>query len=276
MMIEIAIGDAYGAPFEFKKNKFIKNNNNLEYISCPAKYTDDTQMSIAIVEHILDGSAINQNTIAKYFVEVYKRDRRQSSYASNFGKLLNSVRSGKALLDRLQPYSERNGCVMRSVPIGILSTVSEVMHYSIVQSSITHANFKSIRASLIVALSSHYFYYRIGSKDKLNNWLIKIDPSFSLGEFKPRRVKCDAVDTALAVMYLLMTYDSASKILYGAIDMGGDTDSVAAVAVGLCSICDEINMDLPQCLYDNLESEVYGIDYLMRKDSFIKDFYRRP
>ena len=61
MLVELAIGDAYGAGFEYASPQIVYSNNNLRaYIPhpkhpiIPGHYTDDTQMSIAIAEAIIE------------------------------------------------------------------------------------------------------------------------------------------------------------------------------------------------------------------------------
>ncbi len=64
MMIELAIGDAYGAGFEYAPDTFIREKNDLSaYVQPPRHtikpgcYTDDTQMAIAVAEAMLTRSA---------------------------------------------------------------------------------------------------------------------------------------------------------------------------------------------------------------------------
>ncbi|HRF41815.1 MAG TPA: ADP-ribosylglycohydrolase family protein [Saprospiraceae bacterium] len=84
MIIEGAIGDAYGAGFEFADMEFIKNKNQLTHYqqhplfeSIYKKYTDDTQMALAIAELLIEKTAWTPVAIADKFVEVFKRDPRQ-------------------------------------------------------------------------------------------------------------------------------------------------------------------------------------------------------
>ena len=62
MLLELAIGDAYGAGFEYVDREMIRQHNNLScYVKHPrhniqpGSYTDDTQMSLAIAETIVSG-----------------------------------------------------------------------------------------------------------------------------------------------------------------------------------------------------------------------------
>jgi ADP-ribosyl-[dinitrogen reductase] hydrolase len=60
MLIELAVGDAYGAGFEYVSKTILKHNDLSGYIQHPRHkgirpgyYTDDTQMSLAIAEAIV-------------------------------------------------------------------------------------------------------------------------------------------------------------------------------------------------------------------------------
>ena len=127
MMLELAIGDAYGAGFEYAKKPFIREHNNLQnYYQHPkhktlkpGSYTDDTQMSIAIAESLLEEEEWTPPIIANKFIEVFKRDEREG-YAHNFYNFLKITKTGKEFLENIRPYSEKNGAAMRSVPLGYL------------------------------------------------------------------------------------------------------------------------------------------------------------
>lgn len=62
MLLELAVGDAYGAGFEYADAQMVLQYNNLSrYVRHPRYrlkrgcYTDDTQMSLAIAETIVAG-----------------------------------------------------------------------------------------------------------------------------------------------------------------------------------------------------------------------------
>lgn len=64
MLLELAIGDAYGAGFEYANRAFIGAHNDLSgYVrhprhrQRPGSYTDDTQMSLGIAEAVVEGDA---------------------------------------------------------------------------------------------------------------------------------------------------------------------------------------------------------------------------
>jgi len=81
VILELAIGDSYGSAYEFA-NSNLKHNSGLYYSKHPrhphrpGAYTDDTQMSLAISELLLEDSEFTPINIANKFVEVFQRDPR--------------------------------------------------------------------------------------------------------------------------------------------------------------------------------------------------------
>ena len=144
MMLELAVGDAYGAGFEFVDAEIVKAHNNLrgyrkhqKYDIGNGRYTDDTQMSIAIAEYFLEGKEWQPEKIADKFVEVFKRDVRQG-YSRRMFEALSASSSGRELLSRLRRDSEQSGAAMRAAPVGHLPSVDEVIMISETQAKATH------------------------------------------------------------------------------------------------------------------------------------------
>ena len=92
MIIEGAIGDAYGAAFEFAPMLFINANNSAEkYFRHPAhwnrykRYTDDTQMAIGLAEFIVENEEWSSLNIAvsfwKYSKETFVQGMREGFMA---------------------------------------------------------------------------------------------------------------------------------------------------------------------------------------------------
>jgi ADP-ribosylglycohydrolase len=69
-----------------------------------------------------------------------------------------------------------------------------------------------------------------------------------------------------AAITSLMKNDSLAAILKSSIAWGGDTDTVATIALAAGSCCDEIKQDLPDNLLHKLENSQYGHSYLSDLD----------
>ncbi|MEO1270311.1 MAG: ADP-ribosylglycohydrolase family protein [Myxococcota bacterium] len=271
MLIELAIGDAYGAAFEYARAKFISRYNHLQGYARrirgelrPGQYTDDTQMSLAIVEAMLSEERWTAPHLARRFVEVFKRDPRQG-YAKGFYRLLVDVSDGEELLSRLRPHSDKSGAAMRASAIGVWPSVGQVVDRCRVQARITHDTPDGINAALAAALMTHYFIYDHGPKHELGRFLeIHVPGQWSLpwmGEVGPKGWM--SVRAAVATV---VDHDRMSDILKAAVDWGGDVDTVAAIALAAASCASEVEQDLPEVLVEGLEQGPWGRPYLARLD----------
>ena len=104
MLVDLAVGDAYGAGFEFADPGFVVEHNTLRgYVQNPVyaglrpgRYTDDTQMTIAVAEVLVEGGPWTDVRFAEAFVRAFHRDPRQG-YAKGFQALLPQLADGAAL-----------------------------------------------------------------------------------------------------------------------------------------------------------------------------------
>lgn len=284
MLVEIAIGDAMGAGFEFAKPERLaqlKNDlstyypHNLPGHLPAGSYTDDTQMSIGITEYLLETNHFGPDTLplelANKWVEVYKRDPR-NGYSRRFQVILDQVQSGQELLDKLVNKSDKCGAAMRSCPIGYLPKVYGVLTFSRMQAQVTHDTPDAIASSQAIALATHHFLYNDGKKKDLIDFLVLGSGSSRIfnneKDLWPVGQRCtsDAIPCVKAAISAVMRNDSLSECLKECIDYTGDVDSIAAMAMGIGSCCKEIENDLPQHLYEGLENGPYGLDYLRSLD----------
>lgn len=269
MITQIAVADAYGAAFEFAPKP---PPNNLIYHKHPtrkndveiAEYTDDTQMSIAIMRHLISSEDWNQHKIAKFFLNEFKT-YPINGYAGGFLEFLNGCRTVNQFMNNIVPKSNRNGSVMRSVPVGVLPTIEEVMTYSYIQSSVTHATPNSCIAATAVALAAHFYYHGLSSSIHERNIsggsglsaFLRETIGFNL-QHVDTAVACDALETAHAAIGIAIKCKSVSSAIKKACDLGGDTDSVASVAAGLISLDKTRKLEdrfPPDHLIDGLSSD---------------------
>jgi ADP-ribosyl-[dinitrogen reductase] hydrolase len=271
MLLELAIGDAYGAGFEYANAQVISQWNDLTHFIKhphhniqPGSYTDDTQMSLAIAEMIVSGAAWNTEVVAQRFVDVFKRDPRKG-YAGRFYTFLQQVQDGEQFLREIHADSDKSGAAMRAAPIGIYPTIQEVIERSTLQASITHNTLDGIHAAVAASLMTHYFIYQLGPRHTLGSFLEQYVP----GKWsRPLQGEVGAKGwmSVRAAITAITQNDHMSSLLKECIQFSGDVDTVAtiALAAGSCSI--EIKQDLPLHLIENLEHGMYGKDYLLQLD----------
>lgn len=270
MLSHLALGDAYGAGFEFVDAELIARRNDLSaYLPHPlgqeaGRYTDDTQMSIAISEWLLADGPWDLPAVARHCVAAYRRDPR-AGYAKGLQSLLDQVGDGDELLARIRPNSARNGAAMRAAPLGVIADPAALQTLAALQARLTHATEAGERSAQAIALMAHYFIYDLGPIQDLPKFLQKNDHGDWRQDWS-QTVACDALETVHAVLTLLLRHRSLSALLRASVDLGGDVDTVAALTLAIASGSREYADDLPTALWRDLENGPWGLDYLGRLD----------
>lgn len=292
MLVEIAIADAYGAGLEYVDPEEARKLNTVEryyphplHDLKPGSYTDDTQMTIANAEFVVDihkGRLPDVNTaeFAQKFCEVFHRDPRKG-YSSGFYTALQGVvsqpcghrvRWGVELINTVGAHgrSTKNGAAMRACPFAVIPDLQKAMGYSMIQAMVTHRG-SAIEAAVGTTAAAWYCYHHEGPMDGLVEWLqdrfthegtvalmrepwpedrpVLNEPTRTLG-----------LDTFRAALWAVLRSESLSEVLRRSVAYTGDVDTVAAIAMGIAS--HRLENDLPQHLYGGLENGEFGRDFL--------------
>lgn len=289
MMLELAVADAYGAGYETMDAKKIGATNDLTYhrrfksasISM-GKYTDDAQMSIAVAEAILERDEWTPLYIAQKFVDVFRRDPRKG-YTGAFYNILTECQSGGDLLKRVHGDSRKGGGAMRAGPCGLYPDLEEVEERAVNQATVTHNSVVGVMSASAAAFMVHYFAYDLGTKADLREWMHRNNLPTTMrsgtlpdsqGEFRVwepgERVGNFGWSVVLAALEAIERTNSLAECLKQCVAFGGDTDTVATVALAAASWSKEMAKDLPVKLVDTLENKRYGKDYLIELDNKLK------
>lgn len=280
MLVELAIGDAYAAAFEFVDRELTRDHQLGDYarhprhLREPGRYTDDTQMSIAVAELIVSSAPFTRENLADGFVQAFKRDVR-SGYARGFYEFLTGVKDGADFLARIRPTSDKNGGAMRAVPVGVFARVEDVVEKSALQARLTHDTTEGATAAVAVSLMAHFFLYRLGARQELPAFLASYAPGPPWAEPWSGPVDVKGYSAARAALRIVGEHDRLSAMLDQAVRFGGDTDTVAAIALGVASCCSDVRNDLPQRLLMGLESGTYGREFLRDLDLQLLNLVKR-
>lgn len=273
MLVELAIGDAYGAGFEYADAAKVNRLNNVSgYVprsrgdlQAQGCYTDDTQMSLAIAEALVSGDVWAPSKLASRFVEVYHRDPR-GGYARGFQRFLEQTFTGSEFLRKIRPDSDKSGAAMRACPIGVLPTIAKVIDRATIQAKLTHDTPDGIAAACAAALMPHYFLYGYGPKRELGAFLETFVPFYEWSVPYRDVVRAQGWMSVRAAITAVVEHHRMSDILRACVAFTGDVDTVATVALGAASCSREVEQDLPHVLIDQLENGRYGRDYLQELD----------
>lgn len=273
MLTLIAMADAYGAGFEFARGSKMEKNtlsgyleHNLDPVEA-GRYSDDTQMSVAVAEALMGSEAPGALEFAEAFARAFHRDPRQA-YARGFYEFLQSAPDGEAFLRGIRPDSDRSGAAMRACPVGLLGSVERVLEAAAIQARVTHDTPEGIASAQAVAAA--VFHQRnlegqagaLGLFEYLNHHV----PGFEWGAPWSGRVSVSALDCARAAIWLAGTRRSYAQLLKDAVALGGDTDTVAAIAAGIASGSPNYEIDPPEWMEREAERGPYGLDFLRGLD----------
>lgn len=269
-ILGLAVGDALGVPAEFKYREELDKNpvTDMEgygtYNVTAGSWSDDTSMTLCTLESLtkgrLDLDDVMHNFIRWYNEAEFTPTGETFDIGNTCGTAIKRYLSGEYSAEHCGLTGSRsngNGSLMRIIPAvlysiaagetknhrGTWETVSRV-------SALTHAHPRSITACEIYACvlerliekpekesvgrgidfhrglnaqgCEEYSYFKRVDADVLK--------SLSRDEIKSSGY---VVDTLEAALWCLLTTDSYKECVLKAVNLGEDTDTVAAVAGGL-------------------------------------------
>lgn len=250
MLIEIAIADAYGAGFEYADPTPDRSNDVSAYVRHlrphrrvqPGMYTDDTQTSCAIAECLLAGTTAPLD-FASAIIAAFRRDPR-GGYARGFRDFLEGVADGPDFLARIKPHSEKSGGAMRAGPIGLLGSVEEVLAVATVQARITHDTPGGTGAAQGAAPMVFQQLRGLGPVSELPEFLARHIPSVDWRTPHRGRAGPKGEEIARTALAVLLDSRCLTDVLRRTVEFGGDTDTVAAIAMAAASVSPGMRRDL--------------------------------
>ncbi|WP_375605447.1 ADP-ribosylglycohydrolase family protein [Flavobacterium davisii] len=279
MILQAAIGDAYGAGFEFQKQEFIDDTNDVTayyphglYSEIYKRYTDDTQMAIAITELVLEDLDWTEERVAQKFVEVFHRDKRKG-YSDRVYNALDQSNNGNEFMSNLTFQSSGNGSAMRAYPIGFVKDISMLLKCCEIQAKTSHNTIEGIQCAKRIALAVHFYRYGLDGKYDLIEFI-----NTTLNEQETYEIiapiDMHGYPTTKAVIKLVSEATSMHQCLQEGISYGGDTDTVAALCMAILSQKTNCEKSLPAFLYDELENGLYGKEFLMNLDNKLEEKFK--
>jgi ADP-ribosylglycohydrolase len=238
----LAIGDAMGLPVQFKERNTYKKVTDMtkdSYINLPkGTFSDDTSMTLATCDSIKKNGKINSKDIRNCFENWYYRGSYTTTgYAIDIGETC-----GDAIELGIGINKERangNGSLMRILPLAFIDNITDEEIAAV--SSITHAHERSIEGCIIYVRIAIGLLNGQTLKDLILKYVDK-DSMYSdlryIEEFTEEEISSSGyiVDTLEATLWCLLTTANYEDCIIKAVNLGGDTDTIAAVAGGLAGI----------------------------------------
>ncbi len=296
-MLGLALGDALGARFEGQTTSYIKwrypsidklvFKHDFEMLH----YTDDTQMAIGLAEALIEKGEVEEESLCRAFVTNYAPYR---GYGGGARLVLQTMEDGGDYKKRSEEIfpggSYGNGGAMRVAPVGLFfhEDLDQICTQAHLSAWPTHKHPLGTEGAELLALAvalvtreqefnRESFFTELISRCHSETFRQKM---FLAKEVRKTEdllplgngiLATDSVATAIACFALFPR--SFEQVVAEAIYLGGDTDTIAAMA-GAISGAFLGPKALPKELLDVFEdhSEVKGISYIR---SLTQKLYQR-
>ena len=270
-LMGFVVGDAMGVPVEFKnreellKKPVTKMIGNGTHNQPEGTWSDDTSMMIATIDSINAKNGIDYEDIALKFA-AFKNHAQYTPYHEVFDIGNTCARA----IDKFEEnhddpttcgltdiYSNGNGSLMRILPIAYYAIERHLKDNEVLDlvrniSSITHAHEISIMGCYIY---TRFAMFLLNGKDKYSAYSMTKCVDYTMisedtQKYYERLLKEDisklkindikstgfVVDSLEACIWLLLQSDNYKDAIIGAINLGDDTDTIAALTGGLAGI----------------------------------------
>lgn len=258
-MLGAIAGDIIGSPYEFKSTK----STTFELFGRKSRYTDDSVMTMAVAEWLLDDPEHTHQVLEQKMVKFGNYDPL-AGYGGNFLKWLfyPEYLWGDGIR---RPYNSfGNGSAMRVSSVGwFFDSVEETERVAEISASITHNHPEGIKGAQATAAA--IFMARNGkNKDEIRDYISKkynYKLNRSCDQIRPRyefEVSCQKSIPEAIIAFLDSTdFESAVRL---AVSLGGDSDTQACIAGGIAEayygVPDNIVIDVARFIPPDFKTNI--------------------
>ena len=225
------LGDIIGSRFEFdmgdKKKEF-------DLFAPASEYTDDTVMTIAVSEALMDaGPNADEAAIKQHLIKTMKAWGRKTPYAG-YGGMFHSW----LFTDMTEPYgSYGNGSAMRVSPAGWLyDSMERTREVAKWTAEVTHNHPEGVKGAESVA--AIIYLARTGNdKSTIKNYVIdnfKYDLSRTCDEIRPTYHHVESCqETVPEAITAFLEGEDFIDVIRTAVSLGGDCDTLTDIAAAM-------------------------------------------
>ncbi len=247
------IGDAAGASFEGYGPDLIPTLDQHYFVSHPpVTYTDDTQMTISVLEEMVENGEIVQESLKQRFLRRFSPWRH---YSGGMLEVIERWRNGEPIESAAGSLyggmgSFGDGAAMRIAPISAFFSIESIEEFTEqirLCSSLTHTHPYGISGAVLQAYAvllalnqvppqdwmARFYELEIESAYKIKLGDVAMALKYKASAHESVRLVgngADALDAVSAAIYsFLRNPSSFEDSIFFAISMGGDTDTIAAM-----------------------------------------------
>ena len=298
------VGDAFGVPYEFveRKNVMELNDGKMREFGTHDKpagtWSDDTSMTLATLESIIEKSGIDYEDImvrfcAWLFKGKYTTDGKVFDVGITTNKALKLYANTNLEAHKcgsLGITENGNGSLMRILPVCVYLSNSELDEEEEVEiinnvSSITHAHeisklgcfiYYQYIKNLLNGLSKedayneicNYDYSKFYSKESLDYYTKLLSNNISNESIESIKSSGFIVDTLEAVFWSILNTNDYKESIIESVNLGGDTDTIGAITGSISGILYGYE-NIPEEWLDKIPRQEYLNDLINSFDNEI-------
>ncbi len=222
------LGDIIGSRFEFDRGGWTKD---FDLLIAEDKWTDDTVMTIAVAEALMNaGKDASVEAIEAECVKAMQKWGQRYPYAGYGGKFICWVGSKNP-----KPYgSYGNGSAMRVSAAGWLyDSLERTREVARATANVSHNHPEGLKGAECTA-AVMYLGRTGASKEEIADYVVKefgYDFSETLEEMRARHEHVETCQDSLPkALRSFFDGESYEDVVRNAVSLGGDTDTLAAIA----------------------------------------------
>jgi ADP-ribosyl-[dinitrogen reductase] hydrolase len=246
-MYGVAIGDALGGTTEFMSTREIQAVYGYvtEIIGGgvwrlePGEVTDDTMMTLCVAEGIMDNPTEPMGDIGTRFLSWYQSRPKDigNIIRHTFENYKDNWFEAAFLTDIDLGQSGGNGSLMRCLPVALAySDLKEVERISRMQSKMTHYDERCSEACVIY----NRIAFRLLCGEELGSAIQLEVTGTEYEDVLTVEPNCEpsgfVVHTFRWVLHILLTSSDFQEVVQKAANLGGDSDTIGAIAGGLAGL----------------------------------------
>ncbi len=221
------LGDMIGAPYEFDRGNKTKD---FPLFSNESQFTDDSVMTIAVAEALMDSMGNSDEEIKKALARSMQKWGHKYPYAGYGGMFRKWLEE-----DDPQPYgSFGNGSAMRVAAAGWLyDSLEETRHVARLTAEVTHNHPEGIKGAESVA-AAIYLARTGSSKEEIKEYIVRefeYDLSRTCDEIRPTYHMDETCQkTVPEAITAFLEGQSFEDVIRTAVSLGGDCDTLTCIA----------------------------------------------
>lgn len=243
----VAVGDALGGTTEFMTEQEIKEKHGYltEIIGGgvwslePGEVTDDTMMTLCVADGILENTEEPVEAIGRFFMEWYQ------SRPKDIGNIIRRVfeqfegdwfeAAFIAHMDMGQ--SGGNGSLMRCLPVALAyKELSDIDRVTIMQSRMTHYDPRCAEVCVMYNRIAHRLLQGEDLGTSIKAEIAGSEYEDSIKAHPDCPPSGFVVHTFRWVLHILLHTTTFEEVVQKAANLGGDSDTIGAIAGGLAGI----------------------------------------